>query len=294
MSRGRVIAGVAAAALVAGTVLFAFAGRSGAAAQSRSDRRCSRAVTDIIYPAPEARGRPIVVIDAGHGGRDPGRPASRDRSTRRTDARARSRVARRSREARPSPGRDDAERRPLFDARRAGGGCPPAECRFVRLPAHGQRAKSAGSWGDRLFALRCRLGCRGRPARRGPERRRGVGLVGKLDSALLSDLGMQAQMRASADLAARLVGKAAGRVELRPKSSIASPRSTCFAGPKPRPCCSRRGTSATPTMRCCCGLPNSARSRARPCPGRRNGRRGARAPLTGFPHQPRQARCTIE
>jgi N-acetylmuramoyl-L-alanine amidase len=33
---------------------------------------------------------------------------------------------------------------------------------------------------------------------------------------VLADLAMRAQMSASADLAARLVGKAAGRVELRP------------------------------------------------------------------------------
>ena len=34
--------------------------------------------------------------------------------------------------------------------------------------------------------------------------------------AMLSDLAMQAQMRSSADLAARLVDKASGRLELRP------------------------------------------------------------------------------
>ena len=30
------------------------------------------AANDRIYASPVARGRPIVVIDAGHGGRDPG------------------------------------------------------------------------------------------------------------------------------------------------------------------------------------------------------------------------------
>ena len=45
---------------------------SGAAAQSSLTVDLPPAVTDTIYAAPQARGRPIVVIDAGHGGRDPG------------------------------------------------------------------------------------------------------------------------------------------------------------------------------------------------------------------------------
>jgi N-acetylmuramoyl-L-alanine amidase len=46
----------------------------------------------------------------------------------------------------------------------------------------------------------------------GADRAAGNGSV----DAMLADLAMRAQMSASADLAARLVGKAAGRVELRP------------------------------------------------------------------------------
>src|SRR6059058_275837 len=57
--------------LAAGAMLFSF-GRSGAAAQSSLTVDVPPAVTDMIYGAKEARGRPIVVIDAGHGGRDPG------------------------------------------------------------------------------------------------------------------------------------------------------------------------------------------------------------------------------
>src|SRR4051812_25134870 len=57
--------------LAAGAMLFSF-GRSGAAAQSSLTVDVPPAVTDMIYGAAAARGRPIVVIDAGHGGRDPG------------------------------------------------------------------------------------------------------------------------------------------------------------------------------------------------------------------------------
>ena len=72
MARRTAIGGVALTALVAGAVLFAFAARSGAAAQSSLTVNLPPPVADTIYAAPEARGRPIVVIDAGHGGRDPG------------------------------------------------------------------------------------------------------------------------------------------------------------------------------------------------------------------------------
>src|SRR3954454_14179865 len=70
-SRGT-IAGMALTAIAAGAILFAFASRSGAAAQASLTVNLPPAATDRIYSAPAARGRPIVVIDAGHGGRDPG------------------------------------------------------------------------------------------------------------------------------------------------------------------------------------------------------------------------------
>jgi N-acetylmuramoyl-L-alanine amidase len=69
--RGAIAGGVV-AALGAGALLFAVGGRSGAAAQSALTVNLPPPVTDRIFGAPEARGRPIVVIDAGHGGRDPG------------------------------------------------------------------------------------------------------------------------------------------------------------------------------------------------------------------------------
>ena len=66
------IAGAAASVLIAGALLLVFAGRSGASAQPSLTVSVPPAFADRIYGAPEARGRPIVVIDAGHGGRDPG------------------------------------------------------------------------------------------------------------------------------------------------------------------------------------------------------------------------------
>src|SRR3954451_14911325 len=84
MGYRRAIAGAAVMAVAAGAILFAAATRSGAAAADKDAAALGEAreasltvrlpavVTDRVYGAPAARGRPIVVIDAGHGGRDPG------------------------------------------------------------------------------------------------------------------------------------------------------------------------------------------------------------------------------
>src|SRR3954467_14608668 len=72
LNRRGTIAGAALAAAGGGAILFVFARRSGAAPQSTLTVNLPPAATDRIYSAPQARGRPIVVIDAGHGGRDPG------------------------------------------------------------------------------------------------------------------------------------------------------------------------------------------------------------------------------
>src|SRR6476659_263339 len=72
LKRRGTIAGAALAAPGIGAILFAFASGSGAASQSSLTVNLPPAATDRIYAAPQARGRPIVVIDAGHGGRDPG------------------------------------------------------------------------------------------------------------------------------------------------------------------------------------------------------------------------------
>ena len=72
LNRRGTIAGAALAAAAVGAILFAFASRSGAASQASLTVNLPPAASDRIYASPQARGRPIVVIDAGHGGRDPG------------------------------------------------------------------------------------------------------------------------------------------------------------------------------------------------------------------------------
>ena len=67
------IAGVALAVAAATAVVITAGSRSSdAAAQSSLTVNLPPAASDRIYGSPAAKGRPIVVIDAGHGGRDPG------------------------------------------------------------------------------------------------------------------------------------------------------------------------------------------------------------------------------
>src|SRR6476469_2289351 len=67
------MAGAAVTAVAAAAIIFALVGRgSDAAAQSSLTVNLPPPANDRIYASPIARGRPIVVIDAGHGGRDPG------------------------------------------------------------------------------------------------------------------------------------------------------------------------------------------------------------------------------
>src|SRR3954468_7530010 len=67
------IAGAAVTVVAAGAIVFALVGRGGdASAQSSLTVNVPPPANDRIYASPVARGRPIVVIDAGHGGRDPG------------------------------------------------------------------------------------------------------------------------------------------------------------------------------------------------------------------------------
>jgi len=217
--QGRRVAGAAIVALtVAGGVVLALAGRSGEAAGTSLTVNLPPAATDRIYGSPVARGRPIVVIDAGHGGRDPGaRSVSGEIAEKdltlalarelRDDLVKRGRV-------RVAMTRDDDRYLTLDDraavARRLNAGL------FVSL--HIDSAPNPLARGASVYSL-SDIASDAEAARFAAAENRGAAADGAIGSvqAILSDLAMRAQMSASADLAARLVNKSAGRFELRPE-----------------------------------------------------------------------------
>jgi N-acetylmuramoyl-L-alanine amidase len=203
--------------LAVGAVLFAFAGRSGAAAQSSLTVNLPPLVTDKIYGAPEARGRPIVVIDAGHGGRDPG-AISVSGEVREKDLTLA--LARELRDDLVKHGRvrvamtRDDDRYLTLDqraavARRLNAGM------FVSL--HIDSAPNPLARGATVYSL-SDVASDAEAARLAEKENGGRDADASDGSvqAMLSDLAMQSQMSVSADLASRLVNKSAGRFELRP------------------------------------------------------------------------------
>src|SRR5438067_5002179 len=73
VGRRGAIAGAVVTAVAGAAILFALVGRgSNASAQSSLTVNLPPPASDRIYASEVAKGRPIVVIDAGHGGRDPG------------------------------------------------------------------------------------------------------------------------------------------------------------------------------------------------------------------------------
>lgn len=211
------MAGAAVCVLAAGAVLFAFAGRSGAAAQSSLTVNLPPPVTDRIYGAPEARGRPIIVIDAGHGGRDPGAISVSGEVSEKDLTLALARELRddlvKDGRVRVAMTRDDdryltLEQRAAV-ARRLDAGM------FVSL--HIDSAPNPLARGATVYSL-SDVASDAEAARVAESENRGSADDASDGSvqAMLSDLAMQSQMSASANLAARLVNKSAGRFELRP------------------------------------------------------------------------------
>jgi N-acetylmuramoyl-L-alanine amidase len=214
------IAGLAATVIAAAAILFVLGGQgSDAAAQASLTVNLPPAASDRIYASPIARGRPIVVIDAGHGGRDPGATSVsgqvREKELTLTLAQAlRDELVKRGR-VRVAMTRDDDRYLTLDDraavARRLNASL------FVSI--HVDSAANPLARGASVYSLSdvasdaeaARLA-----ARENDQSAGGPG-AGSVD-AILADLAMRSQMSASADLASRLVNKAAGRVELRPNT----------------------------------------------------------------------------
>ncbi len=226
----RAIAGGALAVVAVGAiVLAAGASRSGAAAASEGAaglgeaRQASltvdlpTAANDRIYGAAAARGRPIVVIDAGHGGRDPGaRSVSGDLAEKQLTLaiarELRDKLVERGR-VRVAMTRPDDRYLTLEDraavARRLNAGL------FVSL--HVDSAPNPLARGATIYSL-SDVASDAEAARFAAAENRGAAITSRDGSveAMLSDLAFRAQMSASADLATRLVRKSAGRFELRP------------------------------------------------------------------------------
>ena len=210
-----VIGGAIAAVAVVGLALV-LAPRSGAA-QASLTVNLPPAASDRVYGAPEARGRPIIVIDAGHGGRDPGASgvSGEVREKDLTLALAedlRDLLVKRGR-VRVAMTRED-DRYLTLDQRAAVARRLDAAM-FVSL--HMDSAPNPLARGATVYSLSdvasdaeaARLAAAENEGTDGDE---GDGSV----DGILSDLAMRSQMSASADLAAKLVNKSAGRFELRP------------------------------------------------------------------------------
>ena len=218
LRRRGAIAGAALTLVAAAAIVFALAGRSSdAAAQSSLTVNLPPAATDRIYAAPVARGRPIVVIDAGHGGRDPGATSvsgqvhEKDLTLVLAQA-LRNELVKRGR-VRVAMTRDDDRYLTLDD--RAAVARRLDAAMFVSIhidSAANPLARGASVYSLSDVASDAEAATLAARENAGDNAGGGGGSV----DAVLADLAMRDQMSASADLAVRLVGKAAGRVELRP------------------------------------------------------------------------------
>ena len=218
--------------VIAAAVLLSFgASRGGAATAGEGPAAIGEAgeasltvnvpppVTTRIYSAPGAAGRPIVVIDAGHGGRDPGATSvsgeiNEKALTLALSQELRDTLVKRGR-VRVALTREDDRYLTLDEradlAQRVG-----AEL-FVSL--HTDSAPNPLARGASVYSL-SDVASDAEAARFAAVQNRGAIGDSTQDSsvsALLADLALRSEMMDSADFAARLVSKSSGRFELRPE-----------------------------------------------------------------------------
>ena len=218
----RTITGAAVTLAAAAAILLVLgAARSGAAADPQHaglSVALPAAASDRIYAAPGTAGRPLVVLDAGHGGTDPGaigvsKQISEKQLTLAFARDLRDLLVERGR-VRVAMTRDDDRYISLDDraavARRLGAGL------FVSL--HMDSAPNPLARGASVYSL-SDVASDAEAARFAAAQNRGAAAETDQNSAqaMLSDLAMRDQMDASAAFATRLVGKSAGRFELRPQ-----------------------------------------------------------------------------
>ena len=209
--------------VAAAAMLLASCGQAGSQPASPDEPgsltvRLAPAVTDKVAGGPNSAGRPIVVIDPGHGGRDPGAPSVSGQVTEKqltlvlAEAlrdelvkRGRVRVAL-TREKDDYPTRE--ERAAM--ARRLGAS--------LFLSIHMDSAPNPLARGASVYSL-SDVASDADAERLAQKENGNLGIddgASNAVDAMLSELAVRGQMTQSADLAARLVRKAAGRIELRP------------------------------------------------------------------------------
>ena len=225
------MAGAAAAGVAAVGLLLAF-GSSRSAATSAPDRSAvlgearqasltvdvPAAVPTRVYGGPNSAGRPIIVLDAGHGGRDPGATSVsgevREKELTLAFARElRDQLVQRGR-VRVALTRDDD--RYLTLDQRAELARRLSASLFVSL--HTDSAANPLARGASVYSL-SDVASDAEAARFAASQNLGASTEKAGSSpvaSILADLTARSEMNASADFAARLVGKSAGRFELRP------------------------------------------------------------------------------
>src|SRR5579872_7581612 len=212
------IAGGVVMAAGAAALVFAIAGRSSdAAAQTSLTIALPPAAHDRIYASPVAKGRPIIVIDAGHGGKDPGATSVSGQVHEKDLTLALAQALRdelvKRRRVRVAMTRDD-DRYLTLDERAAVARRLDAAM-FVSI--HIDSAANPLARGASVYSLSdvasdaeaARLAAR-------ENADSGSSTAGSSVDGMLEDLAMRSQMNQSAQLASKLVSRAAGRVELRP------------------------------------------------------------------------------
>lgn len=224
------MAGLALSAMCGAVLLFALAAGGGGPAMSPAiaavgeARQASLTVglppvaSDRVYGGPNAAGRPIVVIDAGHGGHDPGATSVSGAVTEKELTLAlaselRDTLVERGR-VRVAVTRDDDRYLGLEErtavARRLGASL------FVSI--HTDSAPNPLARGASIYSL-SDVASDAEAARLAAAANGATGAYATDGSVsgILADLAMRSEMTASADFASRLVNRSAGRFDLRPQ-----------------------------------------------------------------------------
>ena len=229
---GRRLAGAGAGIAAAATVLLLFgASRDGAAAtvgaypaqigEARRESvtvRIAPPVAGVVVSGARAAGRPIVVIDPGHGGRDPGAVAVSGGIAEKDLTLA---LARELRDRLVARGRvrvaltRDSDRYLTLEQRASVARGLGAS---LFLSLHMDSAPNPLARGASVYSL-SDVASDAEAARFAQAQNAG-GVAGTTDGSvrsMLSDLALRSQMSASAELASRLVRKSSWRIALRPE-----------------------------------------------------------------------------